>query len=391
MGPLPGFFKPASAGWRNAVCLACGDAIATPVRVRIAQIAPLAESVPPKLYGGTERVISYLTEELVRLGHEVTLFASGDSATSAELVSGAASGLRLKGVANAVPYELAMLGALHRQAARFDVLHFHLDAVHLKSAPRFTQPVLTTVHGRVDLPHLAERYRARDDLPLVSISDSQRLPLPDAPWLGTVHHGLPRSVCQFQPDARGGYLAFLGRISRDKRVDRAIEIARCARLPLRIAAKIDSSDLAYYEQVVRPAMRDADVTFVGEISESQKAEFLGNAIALLWPIDWPEPFGLAMIEAMSCGTPVVAWDEGSTREVVDHALTGFVVSSIGEAVKAVSRVRRLDRRRIRRRFEQRFSAKRMASDYLRLYERLASPRFAIEAPRSRPALRVPAG
>jgi glycosyltransferase involved in cell wall biosynthesis len=358
--------------------------------LRIAQIAPLAESVPPKLYGGTERVISYLTEELVRQGHEVTLFASGDSATSAELVSGVQSGLRLQGVANAVPYELAMLRNVRRQAARFDVLHFHLDAVHLEPAPRFTQPVLTTIHGRIDLPHLAERYRARDDMPLVSISDSQRAPLPDAPWLGTVHHGLPRSVCQFEPSPRGGYLAFLGRISRDKRVDRAIEIARCARLPLHIAAKIDPSDLEYYEQVVRPAMRDADVKFIGEISESQKAGFLGNAIALLWPIDWPEPFGLAMIEAMSCGTPVVAWDEGSTREVVDHALTGYVVSSIGEAVKAVSRVQRLDRRRIRRRFEQRFTAKRMARDYLQLYERLASPLFSREVPLSLPALPAPA-
>jgi glycosyltransferase involved in cell wall biosynthesis len=340
--------------------------------MRIAQIAPLAEAVPPRLYGGTERIVAYLTEELVRLGHEVTLFASGDSRTSAELVPCCPRALRLDAaVHDHLPHTLLMLEQVRRRAGRFDVLHFHVE---LLQAPLFrgtAARAVTTLHGRLDLPDLVPFYREFSEQPLVSISQHQRRPLPSVNWAGTVHHGLPAQLLRFSPRATQGYLAFLGRISPEKRPDRAIEIARLAGVPLRIAAKVDAVDRGYFEDRIRPLLDHPLVEFVGEISDADKSEFLGNARALLFPIDWPEPFGLVMIEAMACGTPVIAFDRGSVSEVIEEAVTGFLVDSVAEAVLAVSRVGELDRALVRRRFEQRFSAQRMAGEYLAIYRRLA--------------------
>ena len=341
--------------------------------MKIAQIAPLAEAVPPRLYGGTERIVSYLTEELVRLGHEVTLFASGDSRTSAELVACCPQALRLDpSVRDPLPYTLMTLEEVRSRAHEFDVLHFHIDLVHFPVFRGMATCTLTTLHGRLDLPDLFPFYRKFSDFPLVSISDDQRKPMPPVNWVGTVHHGLPPELLRFTAQPRDGYLAFLGRISPEKRPDLAIEIARRAGLPIRIAAKVDAVDRAYFERQIEPLLAQPGVEFIGEISEAQKSDFLGNALALLFPIDWPEPFGLVMIEAMACGTPVIAFRRGSVPEVLEDGLTGFIVSDVDEAVRAVSRVDRLDRLAIRRRFEQRFSAARMAHDYLELYWSLAA-------------------
>jgi glycosyltransferase involved in cell wall biosynthesis len=340
--------------------------------MKIAQIAPLAESVPPKLYGGTERVVSYLTEELVRLGHDVTLFASADSQTSARLVACAPRGLRLDpNIVDALPHHLLMIERVRSRAHEFDVLHFHIEHVHLPLFRPHARKCITTLHGRLDLPDLAALYREFDDMPLVSISDAQRKPLPFAHWAGTVYHGLPDPVCPFNPAPRGQYLAFLGRMSPEKGIERAIEIARRSGRRLRIAAKIDSSEEDYYRARVAPLLADPLIEFVGEVGEEDKPGFLGNAAALLFPIDWPEPFGLAMIEAMSCGTPVIAWPNGSVPEIVEPGVTGLVVQSVEEAVRAVNEVSRLDRAAVRRRFEERFSASRMARDYLAIYRRLS--------------------
>jgi glycosyltransferase involved in cell wall biosynthesis len=343
--------------------------------MKIAQIAPLAEAVPPKLYGGTERIVSYLTEELVRQGHEVTLFASGDSRTSAELVSCTSKALRLDGtVRDPLPYLLILLEELRARAEEFDILHFHMDMLHFPIFRHMAERTLTTLHGRLDLRDLQPLYRMFPEFPLVSISDHQRRPMPPVNWAGTVYHGLPLDLLRFNAEPREGYLAFLGRISPEKRPDRAIQIARRAKRRLRIAAKVDDADRQYFERNIRPLLDDPLVEFIGEIDEQQKSEFLGNAAALLFPVDWPEPFGLVMIEAMACGTPVIAWPEGSVPEVIDEGLTGFVVRSIEEAVAAVTKVPTLDRASIRRRFEQRFSAERMAHDYLALYRRLVPAR-----------------
>jgi glycosyltransferase involved in cell wall biosynthesis len=340
--------------------------------MKIAQIAPLAESVPPRLYGGTERVVSYLTEELVRLGHDVTLFASGDSQTGARLVACAPRALRLDPrVRDALPHHLLMIERVRRHAHEFDVLHFHVEHVHLPLFRPLARKSVTTLHGRLDLPDLPALYREFDDMPLVSISDAQRRPLSYATWVGTVYHGLPEPVCPFNPVPRGQYLAFLGRISPEKGVERAIEIARRAARPLRIAAKIDPAEEGYWRSRVAPLLSGPLVDFLGEVTEEDKPAFLGNAVALLFPIDWPEPFGLAMIEAMSCGTPVIAWPHGSVPEIVEHGVTGFIVDSIEEAVAAVHEAPRLDRAQVRRRFEERFSAARMARDYLSVYRSLA--------------------
>jgi glycosyltransferase involved in cell wall biosynthesis len=343
--------------------------------MRIAQIAPLIESAPPRLYGGTERIVSYLTEELVRMGHNVTLFASGDSITSARLVPCCAKALRLNpAVRDFVPYYMIMLDRVRRMAAEFDVLHFHIDMYHFPIFHEEARRTLTTLHGRQDLPDLQQIYRAFPEMPLVSISQAQRRPIPDANIAGTVMHGLPVALHAptFQP--RGGYLAFLGRISEEKRLDRAIEIARTVGLPLKIAAKVDRHDEVYFRSQLEHLLRQPGIEYIGEIGEHEKTRFLGEASALLFPIDWPEPFGVVMIEAMACGTPVLALCNGSVPEVVDEGLTGYVVDSVDAAVRTMGRVLALDRQAVRRRFEERFSAERMARDYVRLYQTIAGER-----------------
>ena len=340
--------------------------------MKIAQIAPLAESVPPRLYGGTERVVSYLADELVRLGHDVTLFASGESRTAARLVACAPRALRLDpGVRDPLPHHLLMLERVRSRAAEFDVLHFHVEHLHLPLFRPYAHKAVTTLHGRLDLPNLLPLYNEFDDMPLVSISDAQRRPLPGARWVGTVHHGLPAPVCPFNPAPRGGYLAFLGRVSPEKGLERAIAIARRAGMRLRIAAKIDrGADEHHWRQRIAPLVDGEFIEFIGELDEARKPAFLGHATALLFPIDWPEPFGLAMIEAMSCGTPVIAWPNGSVPEIVEHGLTGLIVDSVEQAAAAVPQAARLDRERVRLRFEERFSAARMARDYLAVYRAL---------------------
>jgi len=339
--------------------------------MKIAQIAPLAERCPPALYGGTERVVSYLTEELVDQGHDVTLFASGDSITAADLVACCETALRLSpGVVDALPYHMIMLNEVVRRAHEFDVLHFHIDLMHAPVIAPFINRTLTTLHGRLDSPDLYPFYRAFPDIPLVSISNHQRRPMPPVNWISTVYHGLPKDLLRFNPNGRDGYLAFLGRISPEKRPDRAIEIAARLGMPLKIAAKVDRADRDYWHAVIDPMIKShRNVEYIGEIGEHQKAEFLGNASALLFPIDWPEPFGLVMIEAMACGTPTVAFRAGSVPEIIEDGVTGFVVDDIDQAVVAVERARRLDRAKVRARFDARFTAERMARDYVALYER----------------------
>jgi glycosyltransferase involved in cell wall biosynthesis len=347
--------------------------------MKIAQIAPLAESVPPKLYGGTERVVSYLTEELVRLGHDVTLFATGDSETSARLVACAPRALRLDATLRSPLAPLAlMVEQVRKVAHEFDILHFHSEHAHLPVFRPLARKTVTTMHGTLDWPELAPLYREFNDMPLVSVSNSQRAPMPFANWVGTVYHGLSHEVCPFNPafnhPARGGYFAFLGRASPEKGIDRAIEIARRANVRLRIAAKIDATDEEYFRSCIVPLLALPGIEFVGELNEAEKPAFLGNATALLFPIDWPEPFGLALIEAMSCGTPVIAWPHGSVPEVVEDGRTGFVVDSIDAAVAALESAARLDRLQVRTRFEERFSAARMAQDYLSIYRALGRRR-----------------
>jgi glycosyltransferase involved in cell wall biosynthesis len=341
--------------------------------MKIAQIAPLAESVPPQRYGGTERIVSYLTEELVDLGHVVTLFASGNSITDGVLEAVVPEALRL--ASSAGDPMLAYAALLERVAAcagDFDVVHAHVDWVHVPLLRRLGVPFLTTLHGRLDMPLLAACFDATfGGAPFVSISDSQRRPLSgtQARWLGTVYHGLPRNL--LRPAAgNGGYLAFLGRIAPEKGPEAAIRIARAAGLPLRIAAKVDKAERRYYMRSVAPLIDGDGVQFVGEVDERGKAAFLGGAAALLFPIDWPEPFGLVMIEAMACGTPVIAFPRGSVPEIVEHGVTGFVVENERDAVGAVARLPQLDRARIRQAFERQFTARRMAEDYLHLYRQM---------------------
>ncbi|MGE5518007.1 MAG: glycosyltransferase family 4 protein [Bacteroidota bacterium] len=340
--------------------------------MRIAQVSPLNEAVPPRFYGGTERVVSYLTEELVAQGHDVTLFASGDSRTSAQLVPCCPQALRLDpGVENRLAHHLLQLERVMTAADGFDVIHCHGDLIHYPWARRSLVPVLTTLHGRQNIPDLAPLYREFDDIPLASISDAQRRPMPWARWVATVHHGLPRDL--LRPTLTPGtYLAFLGRFSHEKRFDRAVAIARATGLPLKVAAKADPEDRAYFEQVVRPLLDDPLVEWVGEIGEADKAEFLGGALAHLFPIDWPEPFGLVMIEAMACGTPTIAWPCGSVPEIIENGVTGFIVTSVEAAAAAVTFCAHLDRAACRAAFERRFSAGRMAADYVAVYRRLGA-------------------
>ena len=304
--------------------------------LRIAQIAPLHECVPPRLYGGTERVVSFLTEELVRQGHDVTLFASGDSKTSANLVRCCDMALRLNpSVRDTLPYHMIMLDEVRRRIDQFDVLHFHIDILHGPLVRDIADRTLTTLHGRLDLPDLASFYAAFRELPLASVSNDQQKYLRNVNWAGTAHHGLPRELLAFRPKA-DGCLAFLGRIAPEKRPDRAIEIAMLSGMPLKIAAKVDRADQVYWQETIHPMVETyPDVEFIGEIDEHDKAEFLGGAAALLFPIDWPEPFGLVMIEAMACGTPVIAYRRGSVPEIIEENVSGFVVDTIEEAVMAI--------------------------------------------------------
>jgi len=323
--------------------------------------------VPPKFYGGTERVVSWLTEELITLGHEVTLFASGDSVTTARLEASWPRSLRLDGsVRDPHALHMMMLERIYQRAADFDFLHFHLDYYPFSLFSRQPTPFVTTLHGRLDLPEHQPVFDTFSTIPVVSISNAQRRPMPQANWVRTVHHGLPENLLQPRP-IKPTYFAFLGRIAPEKGVDRAIRIAQHCGMPLKVAAKVDNVDREYFEEQILPMIKSAKVDYIGEINDSQKSEFLSGAVALLVPIDWPEPFGLVMIEAMACGTPVIAFNRGSAPEVIEDGLTGFIVEDINGAIGAVDRLSLLSRERIRRRFEQRFTARRMAQDYLSVY------------------------
>jgi glycosyltransferase involved in cell wall biosynthesis len=338
--------------------------------MKIAQVAPLYESVPPQCYGGTERVVSYLTEELVRQGHEVTLFASGDSVTRAHLVAACPHALRLdEQCMDQLAHHIVLLEHVFRQAQEFDLIHFHIDYLHFPLSVRNATPNITTLHGRLDIPDLVPLYRTFPNQPVVSISDDHRTPLPWLNWQGTVYHGLPEDLHTFHASP-GEYLAFLGRISPEKGVEQAITIAEQAGMPLKIAAKIDPHDRQYFETVVQPLLDHPLVEYTGEMGTEEKDAFLGQAYALLFPINWPEPFGLVMIEALACGTPVIAFRHGSVPEVLEDGVTGWIVEGVEEAVQAVGRIASLNRQRCRQVFEERFSARRMTQDYLRLYQRL---------------------
>jgi len=340
--------------------------------MKIAQIAPLNEAVPPLLYGGTERIVAYLCDSLAEMGHDVTLFASAEARTRAKLVPMRDQAIRLDAcpLKSDMAAHLAMLDEVRRQSSDFDILHFHVDLIQFPMFEDIAERTLTTLHGRLDLKDLPAVYARWPDFPLVSISNNQRRPLPDANWAATVPHGIPMRNFVFSPSPKGGYLAFLGRISPEKGPERAIAIARAAGLPLRIAAKVDPADVVYFHQTVEPLLDDPLVEFVGEIKEEDKSEFLGNALALLFPVDWPEPFGLVLIEAMACGTPVIAWNRGSVPEIVEDGITGFVVNSEGEALRAIDRLKTLNRLRVRHVCERRFSARSMAKRYLDVYARL---------------------
>jgi len=348
--------------------------------MRIAQIAPLTESVPPRTYGGTERVVSFLTEALVAMGHDVTLFASGDSVTSAKLEAVWPCGLRFDAaLRDPTAPQMLLMETVYRRADEFDVLHFHLDYWPFSLFSRQPTPFVTTLHGRLDLPELTKLYACFEDAPLVSISDAQRRPIPNGDFVSTIHHGLPPNLLVPRPMPRD-YLAFLGRICPEKSPDRAIRIARAAGMKLKIAAKVDRSDEEYYATKIHPLIDGDQIEMIGEIGDAEKAQFLSGAKALLLPIDWPEPFGLVMIEAMACGTPTIAFPAGSVPEVIDHGVTGYIVKDEAAAVAALARLDRLSSSAIRARFERRFTAHRMAEDYLAVYRRLAV--------RARPALRV---
>lgn len=338
--------------------------------MRIALVAPLAEAVPPKLYGGIERVVSWLAEELGKQGHRVALFASAESETAAELVVCAPQSLRLAGIRDHLGSTLAMLREVRRRADDFDIIHFHVDLLPQALFHDLAHKCLVTLHGRLDLPDALPLYKAYPEMPLVSISNAQRRPMPpNANWLATIPHGLVSRVCPFNPDG-GGYLAFLGRISPEKRPDRAIEIAKRAGIPLKLAAKVDAVDIAYFKTEIEPLLDHPLVEFIGEIGETQKSEFLGNARALLFPIDWPEPFGLVMIEAMSAGTPVIAWPNGSVPEVIADGVSGRIVGSIDAAAGAARQIAHMDRRKVRAEFERRFTAERMADAHIAAYRLL---------------------
>lgn len=342
--------------------------------MKIAQVSPIFESVPPKAYGGTERVISYLTEELVKQGHEVTLFASGDSVTAARLVSPIAQSLRPDLARPSwLSYHAIEMDLVAELAHSFDVIHFHTDFLHFPLARQLNVPHVTTLHGRLDLADLQPLFRHFHDVPVVSISDNQRTPLPEANWQDTVYHGLPADLYAFQ-EKPGDYFAFIGRISYEKRVDRAIDIARQCDVPIYIGAKIDKADEPYFNECIKPLLRHPLVQFVGEVNQQEKRELLEHARALLFPIDWPEPFGLVMIEAFSCGTPVIAYRHGSVPEIMEDGATGFVVTNQDEAVRAAKDIDTVDRKVCRAVFDRRFTAAHMAEHYLRVYQQLQGQR-----------------
>src|ERR1700686_3865880 len=335
--------------------------------MRIAQVAPLTEAIPPSLYGGTRRVAHWLTEELVALGHDVTLFASGDSITSAKLEASWPGALRLDGsVRDPNALHMLMLERVRQRRADFDFLHFHLDYYPFSLFSRQSTPFVTTLHGRLDLPEHQPVFSTFSSVPVISISDAQRRPLPPARWVRTIHHGLPERLLTPQP-VTPHYFAFLGRIAPEKGVDRAIRIAQHCGIPLKVAAKVDRADQDYYDEQIQPMIKAGNVEYIGEIADKDKSEFLSGAVALLVPIDWPETFGLVMIEAMACGTPGIAFNRGSVPEVIEDGLTGFIVEDINGAIGAVDRLGHLSRQKIRRRFEERFTARRMAQDYLAVY------------------------
>jgi glycosyltransferase involved in cell wall biosynthesis len=336
--------------------------------MKIAQVSPLYESVPPKFYGGTERIVSYLTEELVKQGHDVTLFATGDSVTSARLISPWCCALRLQeDCKDQLVHHFKMMEMVMRESSEFDIIHYHIDYLHYSLSRRMETPHITTLHGRLDIPDLVPLYQEFNDIPVVSISDSHRKPLPGNNWISTVYHGLPGDLYKLK-EKTGDYLAFIGRFSPEKGPVRAIELAIKAGIPIKMAAKIEIKDIEYYEQVVKPYLKHPLVEYVGEIGENEKNEFLGNAIGLMFLIDWPEPFGLVMIESMACGTPVIGWRNGSVPEIIDHGTSGFIVSSMEEAEKAVENIQNISRKDVRAVFERRFSAERMTEDYLRVYK-----------------------
>jgi glycosyltransferase involved in cell wall biosynthesis len=338
--------------------------------MRIAQVAPLYESVPPKLYGGTERVVSWLTEELVRLGHDVTLFASGDSLTTARLVPCCPRALRLNShCVDHMAHHVVLLENVLRERENFDLIHFHIDYIHFPVSRHTQLTQVSTLHGRLDIPDLPPIYREFSEMPAISISNAQRAPLSWINWQGTVYHGLPED--SLTPcSASGRYLAFLGRISPEKGLDHAIEIAKRSGIPLKVAAKIDKADTDYFQACIKPLMDHALIEYVGEISDHEKNEFLGNALAFLFPINWPEPFGIVTIEALACGVPVIAYPRGSVPEIIEHGVTGFVVSDVNEAVESLECINTIDRAGCRRHFEQRFTSTRMARDYLNIYSRV---------------------
>lgn len=350
--------------------------------MKIGQIAPLFESVPPKFYGGTERVVSYLTEELVLMGHDVTLYASGDSITTARLVSCSPVALRLdKKSVDPIADHVFLAERVFQDSGKFDIIHSHIDYIFYPLLRRIDKPNLTTLHGRLDIPNLQNIYREFSEIPVVSISDHQRLPLPGANWQATVFHGLPQGMYECN-EGRGEYLAFIGRISPEKRVDRAIEIARYSGMKLKIAAKVDNVDLEYFNHSVRPFLNESFVEFLGEIGEAEKNDFLGNAHALIFPVDWPEPFGLVMIESMACGTPIIARKEGSVPEIMENGVTGFVVQDKKSALLAVKKISGLVRRRCRQVFEEKFTSRKMAEKYISLYQKLIAEKNG-ENPSSR--------
>ena len=339
--------------------------------MKIAQVAPLYERVPPQMYGGTERVVSYLTEELVSQGHEVTLFASGDSVTNAKLISPCDEALRLNSTCiDLYVHHVLMMEMVQKMKNDFDIIHYHIDYMHFPLSRYSDIPHVTTLHGRLDIPDLIPLYKEFNEIPVISISHNQRRPIADANWTTNVYHGLPDNLLEFNP-AGGEYLAWVGRISPEKRVDRAIEIALKCNIPLKIAAKVDKVDYQYYINEIKPKLNHPLIEFIGEIGDDRKSDFIGNAKALLFPIDWPEPFGLVMIEAMACGTPVVAFHNGSVPEIIDEGVTGFIVSSVEEAVEVVkNKIQHINRKVCRLVFEDRFSAERMANDYIESYKSL---------------------
>ncbi len=350
--------------------------------MKIAQVSPLYESVPPLLYGGTERIVSYLTEELVSLGHEVTLFASGDSQTKAKLLSPCKSSLRMDASCeDQLAHHILLLELVEQEKHKFDIIHYHIDYLHFPFSRRSSIPHITTLHGKQSVPDLAPLYKEYIDMPVVSISDEQRRPLPNANWISTIYHGLPLNLYSLGR-GEGGYLAFVGRLSPEKRPDRAIDIALQTGIPLKIAAKINKNETEYFQEKIKPMMDHPLIEFVGEIGEAEKGDFLGKAKALLFPIDWPEPFGLVMIEALACGTPVIAYRNGSVPEVIEYGKTGFIVSNQQEAYKAVEDVSFISRERCRAVFEQRFSASRMTQEYLKAYQKV------INSTGKRPLMRI---